>query len=115
MTTYRSIWTSDHHLGNPLCQDKAFLQFMHDNEADTWGFVGDLIDGWSLRRKFYWPQTHNDVVQKILRKSRKGAEEIITPGNHDEFLEFLLGLVLGHITVQHEYSYTAADGRKFLV
>jgi UDP-2,3-diacylglucosamine pyrophosphatase LpxH len=88
---------------------------MHDNDADTFGLVGDFIDGWSLRRRFHWPQSHNDVVQKILRKGRKGSEIPLIPGNHDEFMEFLLGLTLGHILVKHEYSYTDAKGRKFLV
>lgn len=115
MTTYRSVWTSDHHLGNPLCEDQAFLRFLADIETEFMGLVGDFIDGWSLKRRWFWPQTHNDVVQKILRKGRKGTEILLTPGNHDDFLEFLLNLVLGHVTIQHEYIHTAGDGRKYLV
>jgi UDP-2,3-diacylglucosamine pyrophosphatase LpxH len=112
---YRSIWTSDHHLGNQICDDQAFLKFMHDNDAPTFGLVGDFIDGWSLSRRWYWPQTHNDVVQKILRKARKGSLVLLIPGNHDDFLEFLLNLILGHVTIVHEYIYTAADGKRYLV
>jgi UDP-2,3-diacylglucosamine pyrophosphatase LpxH len=115
MTYYRSVWTSDHHLGNLLCDDKAFLTFLASVETEVLGLVGDFIDGWSLKRRWFWPQTHNDVIQKILRKGRKGTEIILTPGNHDDFLEFLLNLVLGHITIQHEYIYTAGDGKKYLV
>jgi UDP-2,3-diacylglucosamine pyrophosphatase LpxH len=115
MTQYRSVWTSDHHLGNLLCEDKAFLRFLAGVECETMGLVGDLIDGWSLKRRWFWPQAHNDVIQKLLRKGRKGTKIILTPGNHDDFLECLLNLVLGHITIQHEYVYTAADGQKYLV
>ncbi len=115
MNQYRSIWTSDQHLGNPICQDKSFLQFLKDNETPTLGLVGDFIDGWSLGRRWYWPQTHNDVIQKVLRKGRKGSEIILVPGNHDDFLEFLLGLVMGHVTIEHEYVYTAGNGKKYLV
>ena len=115
MNRYRSVWTSDHHLGNPLSQDRAFLRFLRDTDADVFGLVGDFIDGWSFRRRFYWPQSHNDVIQKILRKGRKGAQILLIPGNHDEFFEFLLGTALGQVTVQHEYIYTAADGKRYLV
>jgi UDP-2,3-diacylglucosamine pyrophosphatase LpxH len=112
---WQSIWTSDQHLGNPISQDQAYFRFLQKNDAPVFGIVGDFIDGWSLGRKWFWPQTHNDIIQKILRKARKGATVLLIPGNHDEFLEFLLNLVLGHITVAHEYIYTAADGRKYLV
>lgn len=91
------------------------MRFLAGMETEVLGLVGYFIDGWSLGRKWYWPQTHNDVVQKLLRKGRKGVEIILTPGNHDDFLEVLLNLVLGHITIQHEYVYTAADGKKYLV
>src|SRR5271156_130940 len=115
MTYYRSVWTSDHHLGNPLSDDRAFLRFLSSFETDVFGLVGDFIDGWSLKRRWFWPQTHNDVIQKILRKGRKGGEIVLTPGNHDDFLEFLLNVVLGHVAIQHEYIHTAADGKRYLV
>ena len=81
----RSVWISDLHLGTPGCQAHALLDFLRDVHCDTLYLVGDIIDGWQLRRSWYWPQAHNDVVQKLLRKARKGTRVIFVPGNHDEF------------------------------
>jgi UDP-2,3-diacylglucosamine pyrophosphatase LpxH len=81
---YRAIFISDLHLGTAGCQAKALLEFLKDNESDYLYLVGDIVDGWQLRGKWYWPQAHNDVVQKLLRKARKGCRVIYVPGNHDE-------------------------------
>ena len=70
---YRAIWISDLHLGTPGCQAEKLLEFLRLTESDHLYLIGDIIDGWALKRRFYWPQAHNDVVQKILRKSRKGT------------------------------------------
>src|SRR5437660_1245103 len=82
----RAAWISDVHLGTRTSNAEALLQFLRDYEFEKLYVVGDLIDIWSLRRGRYWPQTHNDVIQKILRKARKGVPVIYIPGNHDEFV-----------------------------
>jgi metallophosphoesterase superfamily enzyme len=83
---HRTGWISDVHLGTKGSNAIALLDFLRENDFETLYIVGDLIDIWSLRRGVYWPQAHNDVVQKILRKARKGTRVIYIPGNHDEFL-----------------------------
>ncbi|MGH6638709.1 MAG: UDP-2,3-diacylglucosamine diphosphatase, partial [Polaromonas sp.] len=82
---YRTIFISDLHLGTPGCQAAALLDFLKAHPSDNLYLVGDIVDGWQLRRKWYWPQSHNDVVQKLLRRARKGCRIIYVPGNHDEF------------------------------
>jgi UDP-2,3-diacylglucosamine pyrophosphatase LpxH len=77
--------------------------------------VGDIVDGWALRSSWYWPQSHNDVVQKILRKARKGARVIYIPGNHDEFLRDYYGSHFGGIEVVESTIHTTVDGRRYLV
>lgn len=84
---YRSVWISDVHLGTKGSKAFALLEFLRDHECDTLYIVGDLIDVWAMRRGVYWPQEHSDVLQKILRKGRKGTEIIYITGNHDEFFE----------------------------
>jgi UDP-2,3-diacylglucosamine pyrophosphatase LpxH len=115
VTHYHSVWTSDHHLGNPVSEDRVFLRFLGETETRMMGLVGDFIDGWSLRRRWYWPQSHNDVIQKILNIAAGGTEVILTPGNHDDFLVFLLNVHLDRITLRKDYVYTAADGKKYLI
>jgi UDP-2,3-diacylglucosamine pyrophosphatase LpxH len=112
---YRTIWISDLHLGTRGCKADFLLDFLRETESETLYLVGDIIDGWRLKRTWYWLQSHNDVVQKILRKARKGTKVIYIPGNHDEFLRHYLGLHAGGITVQGEVVHEMADGRKFLV
>ena len=84
----RTLFISDVHLGTRGCQADRLLDFLRYHEADTTYLVGDIVDGWQLRASWYWPQAHNDVVQKLLRKARKGARMIYVPGNHDEFAQF---------------------------
>jgi UDP-2,3-diacylglucosamine pyrophosphatase LpxH len=115
MEHYRAIWISDVHLGTPGCQAKFLLDFLKHNESDTLYLVGDIIDGWRLKKSIYWPQSHNDVVQKILRKARKGTEVVYVPGNHDESVRQFLGLSFGEIKVVPEAIHTTADGRKLWI
>jgi len=111
----RTVWISDVHLGTPGCQAHALLDFLKRVECDTLYLVGDIIDGWQLRRSWYWPQAHNDVVQKLLRKARKGTRVIYVPGNHDEFARKFLEHSFGGIEVAEEWIHTTADGRQLWV
>ena len=110
----RCAWISDVHLGTRSSNAGALLEFLRDYDCDTLYVVGDLIDVWQLRRSFYWPQEHNDVIQKILRKARKGTRVIYIPGNHDEFVSGFYG-DYGNITIQKQAIHLTADGRRILV
>ena len=110
----RAAWVSDLHLGTRASNAAAFLDFLRRHDIGTLYVVGDLIDVWQLRRGIYWPQEHNDVIQKILRAARKGTEVIYIPGNHDEFVQRFCGQY-GHIAIQQHAIHTTADGRRILV
>ncbi len=112
---FRTLWISDLHLGTPGCQAEALLGFLKHTECETLYLVGDIIDGWQLRRQWYWPQAHNDVVQKLLRKARKGTRVIFIPGNHDEFARRYVGHNFGGIEVAEDWIHQTADGRKLWV
>jgi UDP-2,3-diacylglucosamine pyrophosphatase LpxH len=114
MAHYRTGWISDVHLGTRGCKAGALLEFLKHHEFDTLYLVGDLIDIWALRRGIYWPQEHNDVIQKLLRKGRKGTEIIYIVGNHDEFLASFYGN-FASVTLQQNAIHTTADGRRLLV
>ncbi|MFC7396660.1 UDP-2,3-diacylglucosamine diphosphatase [Chelatococcus sp. GCM10030263] len=115
MTRTRSIFISDVHLGTKGCQADLLLDFLRYHDADTIYLVGDMIDGWRLKSKWYWPQTHNDVVQKLLRKVRKGSHLIYIPGNHDEFLRDYVGSNFGGINIMDFAVHEGVDGRRYLV
>ena len=112
---YRTIFMSDLHLGTRGCQADLMLDFLRYNDADTIFLVGDVIDGWRLRSSWYWPQSHNDVIQKLLRKVRRGARMIFVPGNHDEFARQFIGLMFGGIEIVRSTIHVTADDRRFLI
>jgi UDP-2,3-diacylglucosamine pyrophosphatase LpxH len=112
---YRSVWISDLHLGTPGCQAHALLDFLRSVECETLFLVGDIVDGWQLRRNWYWPQAHNDVVQKLLRKARKGTRVVFVPGNHDEFARRYVGHEFGGIEVAEDWIHVTADGRRLWI
>ena len=112
---FRTIWISDVHLGTPGCQASYLLDFLKSHESETLYLVGDILDGWHLKKGWYWPQTHNDVVQKILRKGRKGTRVIYVPGNHDESVRQIIGLNFGEIEVVEDAIHTTADGKRLWI
>lgn len=112
---FRALFISDVHLGTKGCQAELLLDFLRRHDADTIYLVGDIVDGWRLRQGWYWPQSHNDVVQKLLRKARKGAKIIYLPGNHDEFLRSYYGSHFGGIEVMETAIHEGANGKRYLV
>ncbi|CAJ5106211.1 Ser/Thr protein phosphatase family protein [Burkholderia pseudomallei] len=112
---YRTIWLSDIHLGTSGCQAGYLLDFLKHNESEYLYLVGDIIDGWQLRKGWYWPQAHNDVVQKILRKARKGTQVVYIPGNHDEAARQFCDLAFGEIHVRGEAFHTTLAGKRLWI
>lgn len=111
----RTIFLSDVHLGARGAQVDVLLEFLKHHQADTIYLVGDIIDGWKLKSSWFWPQSHNDLVQKLLRKVRKGTRVVYIPGNHDEFLRPFAGMVFGGVEIRDFVVHLAADGRRYLV
>lgn len=115
MTHYRTLFISDVHLGTRSAQAGKLLDFLRETDADTIYLVGDIVDFWRVRRGAIWPQSHNDVLQKILRKVRKGTRVVFIPGNHDECLRQYCGARFGGIEVERQAVHVTAQGRRYLV
>lgn len=112
---YRAIFISDLHIGTPGFQADALLDFLKHHPSEMLYLVGDIVDGWQLRRRWFWPQSHNDVVQKLLRRARKGCRVIYVPGNHDEFARAFVGHAFGGVEVQEEAVHVTATGQRLWV
>ncbi len=112
---YRAVFISDLHIGTPGFQAEALIDFLKHHPSQRLYLVGDIIDGWQLRRRWHWPQAHNDVVQKLLRRVRKGCRVIYVPGNHDEFARHFVGHHFGGVEVVEEAVHHTADGRRLWV
>jgi UDP-2,3-diacylglucosamine pyrophosphatase LpxH len=112
---YRAIWISDFHIGTRRAQTGLLLDFLKFTESDMLYLVGDVIDNWSLKKTWFWDQGHNDVIQKILRKARKGTKIIYIPGNHDERFRDFVGTRFGRVAVMQDAIHITADQKRYLV
>ena len=112
---YRTVFISDLHLGTAGCQAGPLLEFLKSHPSDHLYLVGDIFDGWQLRKRWFWPQSHNDVVQKLLRRARKGCRVVYVPGNHDEFARQFVGHSFGGIEVVSEAVHVTATGEQLWV
>jgi UDP-2,3-diacylglucosamine pyrophosphatase LpxH len=112
---WRALWISDLHLGSKYAQVDAILDFLRTNRARSLYLVGDIVDGWELKRGWHWDRRTNTVIQKLLRLSRKGTRVTYITGNHDDFLEPYTGFRFGDIRLARHSVHRAADGRRYLV
>lgn len=111
----RTVFISDIHLGTPGCNADLLWDFLHSVKCETLYLVGDIIDGWRLKRGWYWPTRHNDVVRRVMKMAKKGTRVVYIPGNHDEVLRDFVGLSFGDIEIVAEAVHETADGRRLLV
>lgn len=112
---YRTVWISDLHLGSKACRVEPLLHFLASMRCEHLFLVGDIIDLWSMRRRWYWPQSHNDVIRKILKRAGKGTQVTYIPGNHDENLRGYLGLNFGGVEIKREAFHVTAAGKRVLM
>ncbi|WP_336973222.1 UDP-2,3-diacylglucosamine diphosphatase [Sphingobium aromaticiconvertens] len=112
---YRTIWISDIHLGTRGCNAKMLIDFLDSVDSETMYLVGDIIDGWRLKKRFYWPAAHNDIVWRIMKRAKRGARVVYIPGNHDEMFRQFTGLNFGGVEIRRKAIHETADGRKLLV
>jgi len=115
MNYYRSVFISDVHLGTKMSQPQALLEFIKTFECERLYLVGDIIDGWAMSKSFYWPQEHNDVIQKIMRMARKGTLVTYLPGNHDEFMRSFGNHQFGNIVLTDHITHRGLDGKSYMV
>jgi UDP-2,3-diacylglucosamine pyrophosphatase LpxH len=111
---YKSVFISDLHLGSKHCNSDALLDFLEDLNTENLFLVGDIIDGWRLSKKWYWPKKHNKIIRKLLKISEKSNVVYIT-GNHDEFFRTFPNVQIGKVAVENRYTYYGIDGKKYLV
>ena len=113
---FRSIFISDIHLGTRFCQAEELLEFFKFTHSEDLYLMGDIVDGWAIKRKLKWAQSHSDVIQKILRKARKGTNVYYITGNHDDFLRSFLPLHLGDsIQIMDEAEYISLKNERFYI
>ena len=111
----KTIWISDLHLGTRGCQAELLLEFIKYNNSEKLYLVGDIIDAWALKNSWYWPQLHNDVVQKILKKARNGTKVFYISGNHDEIVRKFTPITFGEVKIENQLIHETVDKKKYLI
>ncbi|GAA0575346.1 UDP-2,3-diacylglucosamine diphosphatase [Craurococcus roseus] len=112
---YRTIFLSDIHLGTRGCRADFLLDFLRRTECDRLYLVGDIVDGWRLRKSWHWTESFDDVLRHVLGMAKRGTEVVYIPGNHDEMFRAWLGLEVAGVKLQREAVHRTADGRRLLV
>jgi UDP-2,3-diacylglucosamine pyrophosphatase LpxH len=112
---FRTIWISDIHLGTKGCNAEMLIDFLDSVDSDTLYLVGDIVDGWQLRKRVYWPTAHNDIVWRVMKRARRGTRVVYIPGNHDEIFRQFTGMSFGGVEIRRTIIHTTVDGRKLLV
>ena len=112
---FRTIWISDVHLGTKGCNHELLIDFLDHTDSDSMYLVGDIIDGWRLKKKFYWPAEHNDIVWRVLKRARRGTRIVYIPGNHDEMIRPFCGMNFGGVEIRRAAFHDTADGRRLIV
>lgn len=112
---YRTVFLSDIHLGTRACRADLAADFLHRTECERLFLVGEILDGWRLRKAWHWDRDHDEVIRRIVAIARDGADVTYVPGNHDEMLRDWLGLELAGVRILREAEHETADGRRFLL
>ena len=112
---FRTIWISDVHLGTKGCNAEMLIDFLDSTDSETMYLVGDIIDGWRLKKKFYWPAEHNDIVWRVLKRAKRGTRIVYIPGNHDEMVRPFCGMKFGDVEIARAAFHETADGRRLMV
>ncbi|WBY16982.1 UDP-2,3-diacylglucosamine diphosphatase [Erythrobacteraceae bacterium WH01K] len=112
---FRTIWISDVHLGTKGCNADLLIDFLDRTDSDTMYLVGDIIDGWRLKKKIFWPPEHNDIVWRILKRAKRGTRIVYIPGNHDEMIRPFAGMNFGGVEIARAAFHDTADGRRLMV
>ncbi|WP_083944810.1 UDP-2,3-diacylglucosamine diphosphatase [Thiomicrospira microaerophila] len=111
----RTIWISDVHLGSKGAKADELSDFLKTYNCDTLFLVGDIIDGWRMRKKPFWPQAHTNVIRRILTRAKRGTRVIYITGNHDDVMRRYSGIEFGNVLLVDEYIYQLKNGQKLWV
>ena len=112
---FRTIWISDVHLGTRGCNDQLLIDFLDHCDSETLYVVGDIIDGWRMKKRFYWPERHNAIVRRIMKRAKRNSRVVYIPGNHDEMFRQFSGMNFGGVEIRRSAVHETADGRRLLV
>lgn len=114
---YKSIFISDVHLGTRGSRAQELALFLKNNTSENLFLVGDILDGWQLQKRWYFPQNHANVIRRILTAAKRGTNVYYILGNHDEalrkFLQF--DIEVGNIKLLDRIDYQSVNGKNYLV
>lgn len=113
---FKTLVLSDVHLGTAECRVDEVNDVLKHTDCDTLILNGDIIDGWSLRRKGGWTRAHTRFVRLVLKKADKKKTEVVyVAGNHDELLRSFLPVTLHRLRIVEDHVHETPAGRYLVV
>lgn len=114
-TKVKTIFISDVHLGTRDCKAKQLNSFLSQYRCEQLYLVGDIFDGWKMKKGVYWTADFNKIIRKVLKLSKKGTDITYITGNHDEFLRRYANQHFDNIRLCNRAIHQTLDGQHFLV
>jgi len=113
---HKTLILSDIHLGTSGSKAKQVVQFLKHNTCDKLILNGDIIDSWQLKRYGSWKKQHTKFFKRILKMmSTNNTEVIYLRGNHDDFLDNIIPIRFGNLSIQRDYILESAEKRFYVV
>ena len=112
---YRTVFLSDIHLGSRGSRARELASLLKRIRCDQLILIGDILDLWRLKGRWYWPPAHNKVVRRILKLAERGTRVVYIPGNHDDAVRQFIGLSFGGVEIEAWMAYTSVTGQRFLI
>lgn len=110
----RTLFLSDVHLGSRACHPSRVVEILHGLQPQQVYLVGDICDGWLLRRQWQWPSAYRDLVGALNELASSGSEVLYLLGNHDRCLHRWLE-DWGDFWIGEQRIHHCVNGRQLLV
>ena len=117
-----SLFISDVHLGSRHAKTDFLLDLLKNSDfhnIKNLYIIGDFIDGWKLKRNWYWDDRCNLIIRRILGYSKRKTRVFYVTGNHDDFLREFINefehTKFDNIVIGNEFVHDGVDGKRYMV
>lgn len=113
---FHSLFLSDLHLGSAGARPEPLARLLERVECRRLYLVGDIIDMWQLRRRWWWNDASDAVLSRLVEMAKTpGCEVIFIPGNHDDAARRYAEAEIAGISIRLYDVHRCLDGRRLFV
>jgi len=97
-----ALLISDVHIGSRGSNVIELCKILRKYTPNEIIIIGDFIDGWLLKRRWYWKLEYTILFNQLMELISSGTKITYVTGNHDDFLRHFTPLRLNNIEVVDE-------------